>query len=174
MYDLNFQDAHQRISRWEEAHPENAMGPTSQATAYLFSELARLGALESELFVDNGKFRNRERLTSDPEARRLFMDQIGKADDLAKRALAESPADADALLAESITLLRSVRAFTQTGVTEDECRGSAHWDGDALIRAETSFGAAEVKRRLILYEEDRLSLIRPLDTFTAVTDPIGG
>jgi hypothetical protein len=41
MYDLNFQ----------EAHPKNAMGPTSQATAYLFSELARLGALESELFV---------------------------------------------------------------------------------------------------------------------------
>jgi hypothetical protein len=32
------------------------------------------------------------------------MDQIGKADDLAKRALAESPADADALLAESIAL----------------------------------------------------------------------
>ena len=42
MYDLNFQEAHQRISRWEEAHPKNAMGPTSQATAYLFAELARL------------------------------------------------------------------------------------------------------------------------------------
>ena len=83
MYDLNFQDAHQRISRWEKAHPQNAMGPTSQATAYLAAELARLGALESELFVDDRNFRNRERLTPDPEARRLFMDQIGKADDLA-------------------------------------------------------------------------------------------
>jgi hypothetical protein len=104
MYDLNFQDAHQRISRWENAHPENAMGPTSQATAYLFAELARLGALESELFVNNEKFRNRERLNPDPEVKRLFMEQLGKADDLSKRALAQSSADADALLAESITL----------------------------------------------------------------------
>ena len=104
MYDLNFQEAHQRISRWEAAHPENAMGPTSQATAYLFAELARLGALESELFVNNEKFRNRERHNPDPEAKRLFMEQLAKADDLAKRALAESSADADALLAESIAL----------------------------------------------------------------------
>jgi hypothetical protein len=104
MYDLDFQDAHRRISGWEAVHPENAMGPASQATAYLFAELARLGALESELFVDNDKFRNRERLNPDPEAKRLFMEQIRKADDLAGRALALSPGDADALLAESIVL----------------------------------------------------------------------
>jgi hypothetical protein len=104
MYDLNFQDAHRRISRWEAAHPENAMGPASQATAFLFAELARLGALESELFVDNDRFRNRERLNPDPNAKRLFMEQIRKADDLASRALALSAGDADALLAESIVL----------------------------------------------------------------------
>jgi hypothetical protein len=104
MYDLNFQDAHRRISRWEAVHPENAMGPASQATAYLFAELARLGALESALFVDNDRFRNRERLNPDPDAKRLFMEQIRKADDRAGRALALSPEDADALLAESIVL----------------------------------------------------------------------
>jgi hypothetical protein len=104
MYDLNFQDAHQRISLWEASHSDNAMGPTSQATAYLFAELARQGVLESELFVDNDKFRNRERLSPDPKAKRLFMEQIREADDLARRALALSPGDADALLAKSITL----------------------------------------------------------------------
>jgi hypothetical protein len=104
MYDLNFQEAHQRISRWEEAHPKNAMGPTSQATAYLFTELARLGALESELFVNDRKFRNREQLNPDSEAKQLFMEQLAEADDLATRALAKSPSDTDALLAESIAL----------------------------------------------------------------------
>ncbi|MFL6463053.1 MAG: hypothetical protein ACJ73N_01405 [Bryobacteraceae bacterium] len=104
MYDLHFQEAHQRISRWEAAHPENAMGPTSQATAYLFAELARLGALESEIFVNNESFRNREQLNPDLEMKRLFMEQLGKTDDLAKRALAKSPVDADALPAESIAL----------------------------------------------------------------------
>jgi len=104
MYDLNFQDAHQRISLWEASHPDSAMGPTSQATAYLFAELARLGVLESELFVDNHKFRNRERLNPDPEAKRLFMEQVAKADGLASRVLALSPGDVDALLAESVAL----------------------------------------------------------------------
>jgi hypothetical protein len=104
MYDLNFQDAHQRISLWEASHPDNAMGPTSQATAYLFAELARLGVLESELFVDNDRFRNRERLSPDPEAKRSFMKQVREADDLASHALGLSPGDADALLAKSITL----------------------------------------------------------------------
>ncbi|HEX4166101.1 MAG TPA: hypothetical protein VHZ55_11565 [Bryobacteraceae bacterium] len=32
MYVLNFQDAHQRISRWEQANPQRCHGPTSQAT----------------------------------------------------------------------------------------------------------------------------------------------
>lgn len=104
MYDLNFQDAHQRVSAWEVTHRDNAMGPASQAAAYLFAELAQLGALESELFVDNEKFRNRERLNPDPEAKRLFMEQVGKADDLANQALAVSPKEADALLAKSIAL----------------------------------------------------------------------
>ena len=76
----------------------------SQATAYVFSELARLGALESELFVSDSKFRNRERLNPDSEAKQLLMEQLAEADDLATRALAKSPSDADALLAESIAL----------------------------------------------------------------------
>jgi hypothetical protein len=68
------------------------------------AELARLGALESELFLDNDKFRNRERLSPDPDAKRLFIEQVAKADDLANRALALAPGDADALLGESIAL----------------------------------------------------------------------
>ena len=32
MYDLRFQDAHQRISVSGVSHPDDAMGPTSQAT----------------------------------------------------------------------------------------------------------------------------------------------
>lgn len=102
MYDLNFADAHQRIAEWEQHHPDDAIGPVSEATACLFQEFARLGVLESELFTDDRKFRNRESLTPNPEAAHRFMQALSKADDLSKRRLDDSPQDADGLLAETI------------------------------------------------------------------------
>ena len=48
MYDLKFDEAHSVFSAWEQNHPADSLGPASNAAAYLFSELARLGALESE------------------------------------------------------------------------------------------------------------------------------
>ena len=53
MYDLKFDEAHQVFRQWKQSHPADALGPASDAAAYLFSELARMGVLESELFVDN-------------------------------------------------------------------------------------------------------------------------
>ena len=51
MYDLRFEEAHRAFAAWKQGHPDDSLGPASNAAAYLFSELARLGALESELFV---------------------------------------------------------------------------------------------------------------------------
>jgi hypothetical protein len=62
MYDLNFDEAHQTFAAWKHTYPDDALGPASHAAAYLFSELARLGALESELFVDDSRFKERAKL----------------------------------------------------------------------------------------------------------------
>src|SRR5205823_7110532 len=46
MYDLKFQDAHIVLERWQKSHPDDSLGPASDAAAYLFSELTRLRSEE--------------------------------------------------------------------------------------------------------------------------------
>jgi hypothetical protein len=103
MYDLKFDEAHRIFDAWKRNHPADALGPASNAAAYLFSELARLGALESELFVDDARFKERARLRPDPAKKALFTREIADAEHLADIALARSAADETALFARSLT-----------------------------------------------------------------------
>ena len=103
MYDLKFQDAHITFERWQESHPDDSLGPASDAAAYLFSELARLGVLESELFTDDNRFKNRKTWDPDPEVKNSFTKRIEKADLLADSALQKSGTDARALFAKTLT-----------------------------------------------------------------------
>jgi hypothetical protein len=104
MYDLQFDEAHRVFASWKQSHPDDSLGPASNAAAYLFSELARLGALESELFVDDTRFKDRAKLRPDPARNVLFVQEIAQAERLADAALQRSGADSDALLVKSLTL----------------------------------------------------------------------
>src|SRR5438477_9531501 len=66
MYDLRFDEAHQVFNSWKQTHSADSLGPASDAAAYLFSELARLGVLDSELFTDNTRFADRAKVLPDP------------------------------------------------------------------------------------------------------------
>ena len=44
------------FQEWERLHPEDPMGPVSDAAAYLFSEFDRLHILQSEFFVHDQHF----------------------------------------------------------------------------------------------------------------------
>mgnify|MGYP001792320004 CR=1 FL=1 len=103
MYDLKFEEAHQALKRWQEAHPDDSLGPASDAAAYLFSELARLGVLESELFVNDDRFKNRKTLDPDIQIKTSFMERIARADRLADSALGKSGVDARALFVKTLT-----------------------------------------------------------------------
>ena len=103
MYDLQFDQAHQIFGDWKQSHPADALGPASDAAAYLFSELARLGVLESELFVDDTKFQNRTKLHPDPRMKPLFEQEMQRTEQLADAALQTAPADPDALFAKALT-----------------------------------------------------------------------
>src|SRR5438132_3997996 len=103
MYDLKFEEAHRALQRWQETHPDDSLGPASDAAGYLFSELARLGVLESELFVDDNRFKNRKKLDPDVKVKASFMERIDQADRLADSALQKSSADARALFVKTLT-----------------------------------------------------------------------
>ena len=102
MYDLKFDEAHRAFAIWSGVHPADPLGPASEAAAYLFSELARLGALESELFVEDARFVNRKKLTPDENARNHLVESLAKADQLADALLAKSATDTDALFVKSL------------------------------------------------------------------------
>src|SRR5271169_1345375 len=97
MYDLDFDAAHQKFAAWKQANPDDPMGPVSNAAAYLFSELERLHVLDSELFVDDDRFKLRRHLTASPDTKRSFEDELRSARQSAQRVRAHSPDDQNAL-----------------------------------------------------------------------------
>lgn len=104
MYDLNFQGAHKTFAQWEHEHPEDPLGPVSNAAAYLFGEFDRLNILHSEFFVDSGMFHRRPKVTADPAVRSAFDSELTKSQTLADSILQRLPDDGDALFAKILTL----------------------------------------------------------------------
>jgi hypothetical protein len=133
MYDLKFDDAHRSFAEWKHSHPEDSLGPASNAAAYLFSELARLGALESELFVDDSRFRGRAKLRPDSAKKILFMQEVAQAEQLADAALQKSAADPNALFVKSLTLgLRADNA----GLIEKQSFAALHYTKEGRVFAD--------------------------------------
>src|ERR1700740_2613815 len=99
MYNLDFETAHQTFATWERAHPEDPLGPVSNAAAYLFAEFDRMHILESELFVDDTTFAKRKRFVPDPNVRAAFDSELIRGEQVAQQILARSPNDHAALFA---------------------------------------------------------------------------
>ena len=50
---------HKRSSRgWQKQHPEDPVGPVSEAAGLLFSEFNRLGVLEAQFYENDAAFEN--------------------------------------------------------------------------------------------------------------------
>jgi hypothetical protein len=104
MYNLQFEDAHKAFQEWERAHPEDPLGPASDAAAYLFSEFDRLHVLETELFTDDTKYESRSDLAPDANVKAAFQAQLAKAQQIADTVLARDANNANALFAEVLVL----------------------------------------------------------------------
>jgi hypothetical protein len=104
MYDLEFDQAHRTFADFERQHPEDPLGPVSNAAAYLFAEFDRLKILQSEFFVEDGLFRRRPKVTADPDVRAKFNAELSKSEQLSNDILSKSPRDTDALFAKILTL----------------------------------------------------------------------
>lgn len=104
MYNLQFGQAHQAFAAWEHEHPQDPLGPASDAAAYLFSEFNRLHVLEFEFFTNDNNLANQPRLSPDPVVRQAFEGQLAKTQQLADAALQRNPHDANALFAKALSL----------------------------------------------------------------------
>lgn len=99
MYNLEFDAAHATFAEHARRQPDDAMGPASDAAAFLFAEFDRLHILQSEFFMHDDNFRKLRHLTPDAKTARLFQQQIARAQQLASKRLAQAPKDTNALLA---------------------------------------------------------------------------
>jgi hypothetical protein len=108
MYNLQFLDAHLKFEQWMASHPQDPMGPVSDAAAWLFGEFDRLHIIDVQLFTDQSRFDNRDRLTPDTTVRKHFDDRTDQAGRLADAALQRNPKDANALYVK--TLISGMRS----------------------------------------------------------------
>jgi hypothetical protein len=104
MYNLAFDRAHQRFHEWERLHPDDPMGPVSDAAAYLFFEFDRLKILHSEFFVEDKTFLSSKKPAPDPVLKRAFEQDLERSSELAEVRLRQSPRDQGALLATVLRL----------------------------------------------------------------------
>ncbi len=102
MYNLEFDEAHRTFQQWEREHPDDPMGPVSDAAAYLYAEFDRLHILQSEFFTDDDSFVARTKPTPDPQVKRSFEAALSRAAQLSAKVLARSPGDVNARFAEII------------------------------------------------------------------------
>lgn len=104
MYNLDFQEAHATFAEYERTNPSSAMGPVSDAAAYLFTEFDRLNILRSDYLTKDESFFVVNKPVADPVIKKNFESVLTRGQQLATATLAQSPNDPDAMLAATMGL----------------------------------------------------------------------
>ena len=103
LYNLDFGGAQQEFANWQKLHPDDPMGPVSEAAGILFSEFNRLGVLEAQFYENDDAFTDRPKVSPDPAQRARFQDAITRTENLSRAKLAKDPQDRDALFAMTLS-----------------------------------------------------------------------
>ena len=103
LYDLDFAGAQREFESWEKIHPDDPMGPVSEAAGILFSEFNRLGVLEAQFYESDSVFAARKTYHADPAQHSRFEQQLDRAEQMAKSRLARDSRDPDALFAMTLS-----------------------------------------------------------------------
>jgi len=133
LYNLDFAGAQKDFSAWETQHPDDPVGPVSEAAGCLFSEFNRLGVLEGQFYENDEAFTARSKLNPDPAVHSRFQAAIGRADQLAHARLSKNGKDEDALFA--LTLASGLQA-DYAALIEKKNLASLHYTKDASTWAQ--------------------------------------
>src|SRR5580698_6537059 len=100
LYNFDFPASHLVLNRYIAEHPGEALPYAFRASAYLFTELDRMGILESEFLIDDGKIAARSKpLEPDPATAAHFKEAVERAEALGEGALKVNANDRSALFA---------------------------------------------------------------------------
>jgi hypothetical protein len=133
LYNLDFGGAEGDFAAWQRMHPEDPIGPASEAAGFLFSEFNRLGVLESQFYENDEAFADRPKLTPDPTLRGRFQSSIMRSVTLAHAKQTKDPKDRDALFA--ITLSSGLQA-DYAALIEKRNLASLHFTKQASASAQ--------------------------------------
>jgi hypothetical protein len=133
LYNLDFTGAQKDFSSWEQQHPDDPVGPVSEAAGYLFSEFNRLGVLEGQFYENDDSFMARSKLTPDPVLHQRFEGVINRAQGLAHARLNKNSKDQDALFA--LTLSSGLQA-DYAALIEKKNLASLHYTKEASVWAQ--------------------------------------
>jgi hypothetical protein len=133
LYNLDFAGAQKDFTTWQQQHPDDPVGPVSEAAGFLFSEFNRLGVLEAQFYENDSAFNDRPKLSPDPAVKEHFLAAIGRAENLAHGRLNKAPQDRDALFA--LTLSSGLQA-DYAALIEKRNLASLHFTKQASASAE--------------------------------------
>jgi len=133
LYNLDFSGAQKDFSTWEQQHPDDPVGPVSEAAGFLFSEFNRLGVLEGQFYENDSSFSSRSKLSPDPVIHSHFQDAIDRSDHLAHARLSKNAKDQDALFA--LTLGSGLQA-DYAALIEKKNLASLHYTKEASTWAQ--------------------------------------
>ena len=108
LYNLDFTGAEKQFQSWESQHPESPLGPAAEGAGLLFAEFDRMGILEAQFFADDASFKEKNKPSPDPQVQARLDSVLGRSEELARKRLATSPQDADALFA--MTMVYGLKA----------------------------------------------------------------
>src|ERR1035437_2426269 len=82
LYNLEFRGTQKDFSSWEVQHPDDPVGPVSEASGISFLRVQRLGVLEGQFYDNDEAFTARSKLSPDPVVHDHFQAAIEQADKL--------------------------------------------------------------------------------------------
>jgi len=104
LYNFDFPASHRILNRYILEHPADPLPYAFRASAYLFTELDRMGILESEFLIDDRKIAAKGKpVDPDPATAERFQKAVERAQDLGESALKANPNDQQALFALAVT-----------------------------------------------------------------------
>ncbi len=104
MYNLNFDGAHRAFAAWQKAHPDDPMGPVSDAAAHLFFEFDRMNILRSEFLTDDKQILGGKQVHPDKSTKQAFEMDLEKSQKLSQAMLASGQNTEKARLATVIRM----------------------------------------------------------------------